>query len=392
MAVLNAVEIFAEGTWVGSRGVMKWSASDMDEIVENTNKMIKKGLLKPKLKIGHSETQIGEKAVVMEGQEDGDPRMGSISNFKSITMDGPNGKKRKVILADFADIPDIVFKSIQAKLYTDVSAEVEFFKAIGWAISAVALLGADTPAVKGLADLQAFFSDVTINNLDSNARLCFSEPIIKGGYKMPEEINATPDSNASANLQDPSTVRDLLKDNNKLRSDNSAKNEVLEKLKKESKEKDEELEKYKQAALLNKFTEQKEKILAPYKKEVEDKKLMPALFDKVAACLESQKENFTEDSNLAIDPDLVHEIAKAYKEVVPDGNEAEGGGSYSGSNDHSLAPDEVYEREVKIAMGQNKMQYKEAAEFVALTKPEVLQAYTDWTEEVSSLGRIPNLQ
>lgn len=389
---IKGVEIFAEGTWIGSLGLMKWSAEDVDEIVKNTNTLIKEGVMKPpRLKFGHSEEQIGE-AVVMDGQMDGDPALGSVVNLQAFTTDfgGGDGKKRKrrVLKADFVDMPDIVFQAVEAKLYTDVSAEVEFIKGIGWFISAVALLGADIPAVKGLSDLQTFLTSAEFENVNHDLRLCFSEPRIKGG-NMPDPV-ATGDQPSASNSNSTETVNKLLEDNSKLRNDFSAKEKEVSDLTTVNKTQAEELKKYKENALRSLFAEQKEKILSPYRKDVEDKKLMPALLDKVEACLESQKAGFTEDSQLSIEPELVLEIAKAYNEAMLSGHEGEGGGAYSGGTT-DVSPDEVFEKECKIAMGQFKMTYKEASDHVSMTKPELLQAYTEWTDEVSALGKAPNL-
>ena len=374
---LNQVEIFAVGTWVGSNGPTKWSEEDIDSLVENTNFLMQsdKFAISPRLKIGHSYDQIPWEDPVIEGQEDGAPSLGRITNFRTVG----SGDNKKVV-ADFNNVSPIIYRCIEGGMYTNVSAELEFSRGIGWYISAVALLGADIPAVKTLADLQAFLKE----HSEENSRivpLSFSEPVI-GGKKMSKEH----DNTDPAVKKDPAVTK-LLEDNDKLRSNYTEVETKFKKLQEEKDAREAELEKYRKQNLEAQYTQQKEKVLSLYKQDVTDKKLMPAVFDKIVACLDAQKDSFTESTKLAIDPELAREVAQAYSEKTPGDQEGQGGGVGTGDAG-SVAPDEVIARECKVIMNQHKMTYTQAAEHLQLTKPALWKDYYGWTDKVSAIGKV----
>ncbi len=135
---LTGVEIFSVGTWNGDT----YTEGDLDLIVDAYGKMPRQ----PPLKLGHSE---GQKFF---GQNDGQPALGWVERVYR------SGKK---LLADFAKVPDALAGMIRNKNYDRVSAEIywDYKLANGGvlprALKAVALLGADMPAVSNLQDLQA---------------------------------------------------------------------------------------------------------------------------------------------------------------------------------------------------------------------------------------------
>ena len=377
MQQMIGVEIFAVGTWVGNRGPMKWTQDDLIEIVQNTNALMANGHLKPKLKFGHSEEQFWEEAQVLEGQEDGDPSIGWANKFRII------GDK---IICDFSDMPDIVYNVIQAKLYSQISAEIVFIQEFGWFISAVALLGADAPAVKTLDDLQQFLSDSTVNiqaiiskqEPQSKAVLTFSNPCI--GVVMPkEETTPTPTSGDKA-------VEVIVGENIELKVKNSELVSNASKLTSENEDLKKELNGYKKEKAKEKFSEQKAAILAPYKADSEKGLLPPAFVSEVESYLNSQQANFTIDNTLFLSPELVRKAVEAYSEHLPTGEQ--GGNKVEVKT--GMAADDEFVKAVKEAQlnSGGKMSYKEASNLVAQTKPELFKKYTDWTEEVSALGRV----
>lgn len=134
-AIRNA-EIFAVGTHNG----LTFKDEDLDGIVAAFNELRDAGQVP--LKFGHNDKQ---------PLTDGQPALGWVEKVWKA-----GGK----LLADFTDIPNEVFSAIRNKLYKKVSVELHpNVKRDGasypWVLSAVALLGADRPAVRGLKDLQA---------------------------------------------------------------------------------------------------------------------------------------------------------------------------------------------------------------------------------------------
>lgn len=142
---LKGREIFAVGTWNG----MEFVEADIDDIVANFDKL--KDTHKVPLKFGHGPDHEKDKNPM------GQPAIGWISRvFKE-------GQK---LFADFSDMPTVVFDAIKNKLYRTVSIEVLFGvdndgNRFNHVLDAVALLGADQPAVSGLEDLNALLATRT---------------------------------------------------------------------------------------------------------------------------------------------------------------------------------------------------------------------------------------
>lgn len=136
-AELNGVEIFSAGTWNGD----KYTEADIQALADNFETL--QSEVKPPLKLGHRELK-------------GQPALGWIKKVYRV------GKK---LVADFYKIPDVVKKAIDAGGYRRVSAEIfpvfktadgKQFKNV---LAAVALLGAETPAVSNLADLAKLYEE-----------------------------------------------------------------------------------------------------------------------------------------------------------------------------------------------------------------------------------------
>lgn len=135
-------EIFAVGKWNG----MEFTEKDLDEIVENFDRLSE--IHKIPLKFGHNKEQ---------PVTDGQPALGWVSRVF---------RKGQKLYADFTDMPNAVFNAIKNKLYRTVSVELLFDvdhdgKRYGQILDAVALLGADHPAVNTLADLDALLASRT---------------------------------------------------------------------------------------------------------------------------------------------------------------------------------------------------------------------------------------
>lgn len=135
MKTIQGANIFKAGTW----NKQSFSEADLDAIVQAFHDAGKAGRVP--LKFGHNEEQ---------ALTDGKPALGWVSKLWRQGID---------LMADFTDIPDNVYAFIKQGLYKFTSIELlknaEYSgKRFPYLLDAVALLGAEPPAVDGLADLQ----------------------------------------------------------------------------------------------------------------------------------------------------------------------------------------------------------------------------------------------
>lgn len=142
-AELNDIEIFRIGTWNGDT----YTGSDLDKIVLNFDKLRNEKSVP--LKLGHTENQ---KFL----QKDGLPSAGWVTSVKRV------GDK---IVASAKDVPQKIYDLIKNGAYKKVSAEIyPSYEDVNGnlynhVLRAVALLGADVPAVDGLSDVLALYDD-----------------------------------------------------------------------------------------------------------------------------------------------------------------------------------------------------------------------------------------
>jgi hypothetical protein len=135
---IQSVDVFATGKHNGR----SFTENDLDEIVAAANDA-DAGLSRVPLKRGHTD-------------EVGAPALGWATNIR---RDGNR------LVADFVDIPDSVYDVIKDRAYDSRSAEIYFNlkrngKTLPKALGAVALLGAEMPAVPNLTPLgQMAFSE-----------------------------------------------------------------------------------------------------------------------------------------------------------------------------------------------------------------------------------------
>lgn len=339
MAEIKNVEIFGVGTWNG----FKFVADDLQELVDNSNKMLEK--VRARLKLGHNEKQPLD-------QSDGQPAFGQVINFRV------EGDK---IIADFVKMPDVIHQAIEKELFLSVSSELYFIENFGWYIKAVALLGADIPAVKTIDDLQAFLSEDSQNQSSSNGiSLNFSEPSIvdssdfKNEKKEVKEMSDNTDSKA---LELEKKILELERERNELKSQVSNFGEL-------------ERERV--------FSEKKTAFLAPYKKQVEAGRLKPAMFAKLELSVDQQQKNFSEDQEIMLPANLVDELAQAYSESMPQGEQA---GDSAGGNT-GVPIDERIVNETKQVMAKTGLNFSEASELVFSSQPNLAKEYHEYTCKV----------
>lgn len=162
---LKGKEIFAVGKWNN----IEFSAEDLDDIVANFDSLAEKH--KVPLKFGHNNEQ---------EITDGQPAIGWVEKIYR------QGNK---LLADFASVPNVVMEAIKKKLYRTVSVELLFNvdnkgSKYNHVLDAVAILGADQPAVHSLEDLDKLMATRTA--FTGGHSICFST--VKGN----KEDTSTP--------------------------------------------------------------------------------------------------------------------------------------------------------------------------------------------------------
>lgn len=174
---VNGVEIFSTGTWSGNRTVTV-TENDLHEMVNSFNDLTTQVPgFRPFLKLGHTEMQ------KFFGGESGAPSLGFVSK---IWVEGQK------VLANFSNVPDALVDLMGQGRYNSVSVEflprVQFdgssFKNV---LRAVALLGAEWPAVKGLKELSAsLMSEFAYDFEDADPAETFEKEL-----EMPNEATFT---------------------------------------------------------------------------------------------------------------------------------------------------------------------------------------------------------
>lgn len=175
---VDAVEIFMTGTWNG----IKYNEDDIEDMIKAFNEGVISRDGVP-LKLGHTDKQ---KML----QSDGLPAAGWVKGLRR------HGAK---LVADFKSIPRVIKELIASKAYRNVSIEVyhdykdpllnKLFRRV---LCGVALLGADLPAVKGLAGFNNFYT------ADDGSELSLMTFSVQDG-----EIKRDPDNGITDDTTDP---------------------------------------------------------------------------------------------------------------------------------------------------------------------------------------------
>lgn len=158
VGTLRGVEIFRVGEWRGSKTVTA-TPKMLAQIVDNFHSINQVEGYGVPVKIGHT-------AGV------GAPAFGWMS---SLSSDG------EVLTADFADVPSTIIDAIGKRRYNSVSVELypslnHAGKSFNNVLGAVALLGAEWPAVKGLKSLSSSkFSELAVERIELTQN---KEPVV----------------------------------------------------------------------------------------------------------------------------------------------------------------------------------------------------------------------
>jgi hypothetical protein len=255
------VELFAPGKWNG----MTFDVSDLKEMAKNFNTL--KSVHFAPVKLGHNEEQ-----EITEGL----PALGEISDVWFADK-GKDGKPK--LMGKLTGLPDIVFRAIGKKRYNKLSIELDrsvnykgqFMK---YVLTAVALLGANIPAVNTLSDLNAYMSRESLFT-DSERKLHFTKDF--SFTTIQEDINMDDLEKAQARVRELEGENDTLKDSAR---DDKSKLETFardEKSRKEADKKDE-------------IKTARDKVTATFEKAVKDTVITPA-----------QRDQFTKLLNVADD-------------------------------------------------------------------------------------------
>lgn len=171
MKSLTGVKIFATGIW----NRQEWTKRHLKSMAEAFKAL--KNVHRVPLKFGHNKDQ---------KMTDGLPALGWVDNVY-LSNDG------ETLLADFADMPDIVYKAIKSKLYRKLSIEMRQFvsykaQQFESVLAGVALLGADIPAVNTLGDLEKYIPEGFTAEDEVLFELEDPLTIKEEGKKMPDNI------------------------------------------------------------------------------------------------------------------------------------------------------------------------------------------------------------
>jgi hypothetical protein len=184
---------------------VKFSDHDLDDIVENFEKL--RDVHHVPLKFGHNDEQ---------PMTDGQPAIGWVSKVY---------RKGSDLFADFAHVPELVMDAIKSKRYRTVSIEVmrnakldgEHIKT--WFLDAVALLGADQPAVSGLSNLADL--NLARASFDDGESLWFSKV---GKFDMQNEVSVMDKKELQAAIDEAiSPLKDQITDLQEAKTDLSGK-------------------------------------------------------------------------------------------------------------------------------------------------------------------------
>lgn len=161
---ITDVEILSVGKWPGTGcppGGCAFTEDDLDELVA-VYEATKDSVALP-LKLGHDDKQ---KML----QADGYPAAGWLTNIRRV------GQK---LLADLSKVPEKIADLIDVGAYRNRSVEIDCIECNGTkypsALTAMALLGADIPAVQGLADITALYASKQIELGDAARAVVFSQ-------------------------------------------------------------------------------------------------------------------------------------------------------------------------------------------------------------------------
>lgn len=288
---IQGVEIFAAGKWNGDQYTM----DDLQEMVKAFNE---NPTLKPYLKLGHDDNQL----LI---QQDGYPAAGWIERVYI---------KGEKLVADFCDIPQKIYDLIQQKSYRKVSSEIFWNLKIGdkvysKVLAAVALLGADTPAVTSLNDILGMYKNQSGDLKIYTANIEFNIPEVSNKKKGEQMEQVEKLEKQVQEQQEKLAALEAEK----------AKYATIEKAKQEADAEIEELRKFKAAA-----EKKEQELLAEAEKAriekfatelVTEKLATPAMKPLIEAIVGQEKKEYTINEKKMSKEELLKETLMLFKEA-----------------------------------------------------------------------------
>jgi len=149
----EGVELVSIGTWDASTGKARITANDLKAMVEAYENPAHDAM---PVKIGHDDDRFQDANGNPPSTRDGEPAYGWIENLR-VSADG------KTLIGDLIGVPKMLADVMDTALRRR-SVELTRHERVGGKVypavlNAVSLLGVQAPAVKGLADLRALFSE-----------------------------------------------------------------------------------------------------------------------------------------------------------------------------------------------------------------------------------------
>lgn len=355
---LKGRHIFKVGTWNG----LTFTKQDLDNMVNNFARL--RNIHHVPLKFGHNKEQ---------PMTDGQPAIGWISNVYRKGMD---------LFADFSDVPKIVVDAISRKRYRTISIEARRGAKLGddeinsWFLDAVSLLGADQPAVSGLADL----ADLSLarSSFEGGELVAFSDagnfnPFEKENDMDKAELKAAMDE-ALAPLK--TRIEALENENGQLKASTKEKDEEIARLTKEA-----DARKKEESAAATKAS--RDAVVAVLDEAVRQKSITPAQREIHEATFGVKDDERVK----AIDLDQL-KIVVGYKES----DRSEESKTFSRDEDDdigNLTPAEkVVQATFKIQTSQPTLSYSEAQLIALRADPKLAREYADANGEFTADGGV----
>lgn len=342
-------EIFSTGEWNGER----FGRADLAEIARNFEAL--RPQLQPPLKFGHDAGQ------TLLGQHDGDPALGWVD---ALRVDGER------LVATFAGVPEIVRQAIAAGRYRRVSAELYFDvrrggERLGKALKAVALLGADLPAVTNLADLSAYLHAQPPDA--AGPVRAFSLPVQARRIEAAAEdgTNRQPPTDEEEAMSETETGAGLQAELAELRAYKARQErlhaEAADRRKREA------------------FTAVREEVRRFCEEQGRAGRLPPHLQQRLLAEVERQAHSFSEGDGLRVSLDWVQAFVREQAPLRPAGEVAFARAESGAQAEADADPSERLARLARSRMAELNLSYSQAAEYVLRNDPDLARAYRDFT-------------
>lgn len=344
-------EVFAVGRWNG----MDFTLEDLMQIANAFHALGDNHRIP--VKLGHNDSQ---------PMTDGHPALGWVSDV------WVNRQSEKLIVR-FSDMPEVVYNAVQAKLYRNVSIELDVGvehkgKYYPFVLSGVALLGADIPAVNTLADLTAYMergsfeftkegtvhftvSDVNLNKHEVNTMADKDDEVTLAN------LNATIKAMQVQMSKDAESRASLEQQNAELRADLKAKDEL---------------------DAHRKQLDQRKDTFSKLEKMVTDKKISPATRDE----FERDYDNAANEREREL---VVYSISRLEKTIETNpqyfGAEQARANDERKRNESDKSPDEILRTRTKEYMAKHgEKDFNRAKRAVMEADPELADKYAKMTE------------